>query len=59
MKKTNTKLQLKKHTVRILQNSELEGVAGGGNTANCTNEAQTCTSGSRDHCPPGNPSHNC
>jgi hypothetical protein len=50
MKKTTTKLELKKNTVRILQGSELSEVAGGAPTALCTNEGQTC-SGSKDHCP--------
>ena len=54
MKKTNTKLQFKKNTVRILQGRELADVAGGGPTANCTNEAQTCTtSHTLDGCPTG------
>jgi hypothetical protein len=43
MKKTTTKLQLKKHTVRILQNSELKDVAGAAPTANCSQQATGCS----------------
>ena len=39
MKKTNTKLQLKTSTIRLLQNSELAGVAGGAPTQ----QAQNCS----------------
>ncbi|HSK03097.1 MAG TPA: hypothetical protein VK932_17720 [Kofleriaceae bacterium] len=42
MKKTTSKLQLKKHTVRILQRSELEHVAGAAPTANCSQQATGC-----------------
>jgi hypothetical protein len=42
MKKTTTKLQLKKHTVRILQSSELKAVAGAAPTANCSQQATGC-----------------
>jgi hypothetical protein len=62
MKKTNTKLQFKKNTVRILQGSELAGVAGGEPTANCTNEAQTCTTSGGptvDLCAPTHRIHGC
>jgi hypothetical protein len=42
MKKTTTKLQLKKHTIRILQNNELKDVAGAAPTANCSQQATGC-----------------
>jgi hypothetical protein len=55
MKKTSNKLQFNKHTIRLLQGSELSGLGGGGNTQGCTNELQTCTTsagGSVDICQP-------
>ncbi len=42
MKRTTTKLQLKKHTVRILQGSELADVAGAAPTATCSQQATGC-----------------
>jgi hypothetical protein len=42
MKKTTTKLQLTKCTIRILQTSELANVVGGAPTIDCTNVAATC-----------------
>lgn len=47
MKKTTSKLQLKKDTIRILQSSELVGVVGGAPTPNCT-QVDTVCSGSGD-----------
>jgi hypothetical protein len=44
MKKTNTKLQLKTNTIRVLQNDDLTKVVGGSPTVNCTN-LPTCGSG--------------
>jgi hypothetical protein len=46
MKKTHTKLQLKKSTVRILQEDELPGVNGGGVIGiprEPTNQATQCS----------------
>jgi hypothetical protein len=62
MKKTTTKLQFKKHTIRTLQGRELSEVAGAGPTVGCTIEAQTCTTsagGSIDNCPPTHRIHGC
>jgi hypothetical protein len=60
MKKTNTKLQLKTNTIRVLQNDDLTKVVGGAPTVDCTNQP-TCGSGSRDcsrgHC--GSHGHHC
>jgi hypothetical protein len=60
MKKTNSKLQLKTNTIRVLQGSELAQVAGGAPTANCTELGPTCSGHSErcpdqhsEHCPPG------
>lgn len=55
MKRTNTKLQLKKTVIRLLQGSELGDVNGGAPT----NQGQMC-SGHSDRCPPkthGHPGH--
>ena len=53
MKKTVTKLQLNTNTIRLLQDSQLEGVVGGAAprapTANCSQTPTACSS--RDSCP--------
>lgn len=60
MKRTTTKLQFKKHTVRILQSNELADIAGAAPTATCSQQATGClqaTSGclpSLDGCHSGN-----
>jgi len=61
MKKTTTKLQFKKQTIRTLQAGELSQVAGGEPTANCTNEGMGCTSAGPtvDRCAPTHRVHGC
>ena len=49
MKKTNTKLQLKTNTVRVLQDSQLKDVAGGAPTQDCSINQTGCSS--RERCP--------
>lgn len=49
MKKQTTKLSLKTHTIRILHDSQLQEIAGGAPTANCSQVATACSS--RDRCP--------
>lgn len=51
MKKTNSKLQLKANTIRLLQGSELAQVNGGAPTNDCTQGGPTC-SGLSENCPP-------
>ncbi len=51
MKRTTTKLQLKKHTVRILQGNELADVVGAAPTATCSQQATGCFQAT-DGCPP-------
>ena len=46
MKKSSTKLQLKKHTIRLLQDSVLADVHGGGPTNDVILCSHSC------HCPP-------
>jgi hypothetical protein len=43
MKKTNTKLQLKTSTIRILQDRELAEVNGGRATLGCSELATACS----------------
>ena len=43
MKKSNTKLQFRASTVRVLQGSELERVNGGAPTADCSNNPTVCS----------------
>jgi hypothetical protein len=43
MKKTNTKLQLKTNTIRMLQTADLEHVNGGRQTMGCTGAATGCS----------------
>ena len=42
MKKTNSKLQLKANTLRVLQDRDLSSVAGGRVTFLCTMQATAC-----------------
>ena len=49
MKKTTTKLQFNKTTIRILEGNQLAGVAGGAPTAQCTQVGQDCSG--TDRCP--------
>jgi hypothetical protein len=48
MKKTRTKLQLKTHTVRLLQVSELDQVNGGNDRPRAT--FTTCTTNAQQGC---------
>jgi hypothetical protein len=59
MKKTNSKLQLKTNTLRVLQGSQLAQVNGGAPTAFCTEQgpgcsvhSQNCPGQHSDNCPP-------
>jgi hypothetical protein len=49
MKKTNTKLQLKTNTIRMLQTSELEQVNGGRITFGCSGQYTTCLAEAASH----------
>jgi hypothetical protein len=48
MKKTTSKLQLTKSTIRILQASELANVVGGAPTIGCSYVGATCSVGSTE-----------
>jgi hypothetical protein len=64
MKKSKSKLQFNKTTIRVLQGDELSGIVGAAPTNDCTKVGPTCSGKSDDipcnhtqHCPPQHSRH--